>query len=71
MSPAQKVIWAYVLKKHAQAFQALADSRYEAPLLGDAELLGCRLEAKTGGSNPPNVGSSPTAPAIYVDDATG
>lgn len=40
-------------------------------IFGEANQLGRRLTAKADGSNPSNVGSNPTAPARYVDDATG
>ena len=33
--------------------------------------FGASSNGKTGGSNPPNLGSNPSAPAIYVDNATG
>ena len=35
------------------------------------ESMGCSSTAEQGALTAPVVGSSPTAPAIYVDDATG
>lgn len=36
-----------------------------------ADLPGCSTAASATGSNPDDLGSSPSAPATYVDDATG